>query len=115
MFRWINGTCAVLEPADARALREGVGFAMGHGMEPYSAAPAMMLADLVQLGEQGCRDACRGVGWGYRQRWSDPPDEIPDGLGVYAAIPDAAKDAFLDGLFARELPAEAAVLAREAE
>jgi len=61
VFRWINGTCAVLEPADARALREGVGFAMGHGMEPYSAAPAMMLADLVQLGEQGCRDACRGV------------------------------------------------------
>lgn len=109
---WIRELGAALEPDAARALLEGLGFGLGQGFEPYDAGLRRMLADLVQLGESGCRDASRGVGWGYRQRWRHPPRDVPDGLDVYASIPDPAKPAFLEGLLARVLPDEATVLAR---
>ena len=112
---WIRELAAALEPSAARALLEGVGFTLGHGIEPYDEGLRVMLADLVRLGEPGCRDAYRGVGWGYRQRWREPPAQAPADLAVLGSVPEAARPAFLEGLLAQVLPPEAEVLARGRE
>jgi hypothetical protein len=93
------------------AVFEGLGFALGAVHDPYN---RLMRAELVcwsQLPPDAAEAVYRGMGWGYRQRMLAPPgagDEVA--LSILEDLPAEAHAAFLDGLRATRLPAEAHAL-----
>jgi len=98
------------DPDDAEAFFEGYGFARGFGYDPYNEGLASVVSALGALPTRATEAAARGLGWGYRQRYTDPPEEVPAGLAILDSVPADARDAFVDGYLARVLPAEAAIL-----
>lgn len=98
-----------LPPDDARAVLEGYGFVVGHPYCPYRGYHRERLRAGAELPAAAAEAFFRGFGWGHRQRFVVPPEELPDGLPELDLVPPAHHQAFLDGWLGRVLPAEATV------
>ncbi len=98
-------------PADRSAILEGYAFPRGFSLMPYIPALLQPLTDFAALPEP-VRDAfMRGFGWGYRQRWLQVPDAVPDELAILQAVPDLGRRALIEGLIGSNLPPEAEAMA----
>jgi len=96
-----------------RAL-EGFGFHLGSVFEPYNPQLRRRVSDLAALDPELLTPVCRGIGWGHRQRYVEPPQHVPDGLVLMEVMPGPGRSGFREGFLEERLPPEAAVLAGRA-
>jgi len=89
---------------------EGIGFKLGAEHDPYLRLARIELGAYDQLPDAQAAAVYRGIGWGLRQRFAEPPSDGPGDERVLADIPEARHEAFHDGLFGRVLPREVKVL-----
>lgn len=110
-LRKVRLDLAAWEPADGVRIIEGFGFTRGFTLLPYSVALFRPLSDVATF-PTVLRDAfMRGFGWGYRQRWLEVPDEVPEELAILQAVPGPGREALIDGLIGDSLPPEAEAMA----
>jgi hypothetical protein len=107
----LNKFFRMLDRQHVEAVSEGFGFARGFTFDPYMDSHLAMLADYADIGGPFAVPFFRGMGWGYRQRYVEPPDHVPEGLTILEHLPADMLAPFLDGYLAHRLPAEAAIMA----
>jgi hypothetical protein len=96
--------------ADRVRALEGFGFNLGFVFEPYNPQILRRISDFAALDPALLAPVCRGIGWGHRQRYVEPPQHVPDGLVLLDVLPENGRDAFREGYLEVRLPPEAAVL-----
>ena len=99
----------------AMAIAEGYGFGIGFVHDPYSRRRAELVAMQASLPPRVLPSLYRGIGWGYRQRYIEPPTTVPDGLTILDSIPAEYHRAFRGAFVGEVVPLEAASLRRAAE
>ena len=92
-------------------IAEGMGFARGFTIDAYMPSQLDSLSDAMRFPRAFQVPYYRGLGWGYRQRYLEPPDHVPEGLAIVEHIPADMRRAFFSGYLAQILPLEAAVMA----
>ncbi len=96
-----------LPSEDARLVAEGHGFDMGFVFDPYNGNLRDLIVRQASFPADVQDAIYRGIAWGVRQRCTEPPTTVPDGLVVAALVPPGAKAAFDAGYTGAVMPLEA--------
>lgn len=108
----LDARASQFSAGDARALLEGYGAQIGQVFEPYNRNLARTVELHASLAPQHAEAFARGLGWGARQRYLQPPASLPAGLALPSLLEPRSRATFEAAFTGRELPREAAGFAR---
>lgn len=106
----LRGLLSALRPAHAARVAEGYGFQLGLGLNARGSGACELVAREAGALTPQLQAFCTGLGWGFRQRYRDPPATLPDGLGLLDCLPPEGRQAFGQGYTGALLPPESVLL-----